>query len=229
MTAGDARAEVDGVLVALGRRPNVQDLGLETLGVPLDDKGLPEIDPQTMQIGDLPVFMAGDANSRSAILHEAADEGHIAGLNAVVEPIRRFPRRTPLGIVFSEPNVAMVGRRFAELDEAATVIGEVSFARHGRARMAQTNEGVLRIYADRAEGRLLGAELCSPAGEHLAHLLALAVERGLTVHEMLRLPYYHPVIEEGLRAALRGASRELPPCGDSDLAGCGAFDVDALD
>jgi dihydrolipoamide dehydrogenase len=229
VTAGRARVEVDAALVALGRRPQVADLGLENLGVPLDEAGLPAVDPQTMQIGDLPVYLAGDANGRSAILHEAADEGHIAGLNAVGETTRRFTRRTPLGIVFCDPNVAVVGRRFDELDQAATVIGEVSFARHGRARMAQTNDGILRVYAARASGRLLGAELCAPAGEHVAHLLALAIDRGLTVHEMLRLPFYHPVIEEGLRAALRRASRSLPPCGDSDLAGCEAFAVEALD
>lgn len=229
VTAGHARAEVDAVLVALGRRPNVEGLGLENLGVPLDDAGLPPVDPETMQVGDLPVFLAGDANGRVAILHEAADEGHIAGLNATGETTRRFTRRTPLGIVFCEPNIAVVGRRFDDLDEATTVIGKVSFARHGRARMAQTNDGILRVYTDRASGRILGAELCAPAGEHLAHLLALAIDRGLTVHELLRLPFYHPVIEEGLRAALRRASRSLPPCGDSDLAGCDSFEVEALD
>jgi dihydrolipoamide dehydrogenase len=95
--------------------------------------------------------------------------------------------------------------------------------------MARINEGVLRVYANKADGRLLGAELCAPAGEHLAHLLALAIEGGLTVQQMLRLPFYHPVLEEGLRAALRRASREVPPCGDSDLAGCGGYGIEALD
>ena len=229
VSAGEARIEVDGVLVALGRRPNVADLGLECLGVPLDDAGMPAVDPETQQIGDLPVFVAGDANGKRAILHEAADEGHIAGLNAIAPTVRRFPRRIPLGVVFVAPNVATLGERFADLDPAATAVGEVSFARQGRARTAQTNAGVLRVYAAKADGRLLGAELCAPAGEHLAHLLALAVERRLTVAELLRLPFYHPVLEEGLRTALRAVSRELPRCGDSDLAGCDAFGVEALD
>jgi dihydrolipoamide dehydrogenase len=229
VTAGDARAEVDGVLVALGRRPNVQDLGLEALGVVIDDRGMPEVNPETLQLGDLPVFLAGDANGQSPILHEAADDGHIAGLNATGGKVRRFPRRVPLGIVFMDPQVAAVGRRFDQLELSATAIGKVSFARHGRARMARINEGVLRVYANKADGRLLGAELCAPAGEHLAHLLALAIEGGLTVHQMLRLPFYHPVLEEGLRAALRRASREVPPCGDSDLAGCGGYGIEALD
>ncbi len=227
--AGGTSVEVDGVLAALGRRPNVADLGLDRLGVPLDERGLPTVDPETLQVADLPVFLAGDANGERAILHEAADEGHIAGLNAVSPEVRRFPRRVPLDIVFVAPDVATVGRRFAELDMAATVVGEVSFARQGRARTAQRNRGKLRVYAERASGRLLGAELCAPAGEHLAHLLALALERRLTVAELLRLPFYHPVVEEGLRTALREAARQLPPCGDSDLAGCAPFGVEALD
>jgi dihydrolipoamide dehydrogenase len=132
-------------------------------------------------------------------------------------------------VVFVEPNVATVGRRFTELDRAATAIGAVSFDRQGRARIAERNEGVLRVYAERTTGRLSGAELAAPAGEHLAHLLALAIERQLTVQEMLRLPFYHPVVEEGLRTALRQVARELPPCGESDLAGCEAIGAEALD
>lgn len=95
--------------------------------------------------------------------------------------------------------------------------------------MEQRNRGVLRIYAGRESGRLLGAELCAPSGEHLAHLLALAIERRLTVHDMLRMPIYHPVVEEGLRSALREISSRLPPCSISDLAGCEPIGDDALE
>ena len=64
------------------------------------------------------------------------------------------------------------------------------------------NAGLLRVYADRASGRLLGAEMVAPKGENLAHLLAWCVTQGLTVGELLRMPFYHPVIEEALQAAL---------------------------
>jgi dihydrolipoamide dehydrogenase len=67
--------EADAVLVAIGRRPNIDGLGLDTLGVPLDDKGMPRIDPATLRIGDMQVFLAGDANGYRPLLHEAADEG----------------------------------------------------------------------------------------------------------------------------------------------------------
>jgi dihydrolipoamide dehydrogenase len=227
--AGDRRVQVDKVIAAIGRRPNVADLGLETLGVPLDDRGLPDVDPATMQIGDLPVFLTGDATGGAGLLHEAADEGHIAALNALSpEPIP-LARRTPLAIVFCDPGVAVVGARSSSLDPATTITGEVDFARQGRARVAQKNLGLMRIYAARDGGRLLGAEMAAPAAEHMAHLLALAIGRDLSVADLLRMPFYHPTLEEGLRTALRDLARQLPACAPSDLAACPGFDAPALD
>lgn len=225
----DGRVVVDRVLVAVGRRPNIEGLGLETLGVPLDDRGMPEIDPQTMRIGDTPVLLAGDGNGIAPILHESNDDGHIAGLNATSGTPVRLSRRTPLGIVFCTPEVASVGQRAADLDLESSLIGEVNFASQGRARIMQENRGLLRIYATKADGRLLGAEMAAPAGEHLAHLLALAIGRDLTVHDLLRMPFYHPVIEEGLRSALRQIARQLPPCSRSDLADCRSLGAEALE
>ena len=75
----------------------------------------------------------------------------------------------------------------------------------------------MRVYADGKSGLLLGAEVYAPAGEHLAHLLALAIERSLTVADLLRMPCYHPVYEEGLRAALRDLSSGLPPASGLEL------------
>ncbi|WP_287926737.1 dihydrolipoyl dehydrogenase [Diaphorobacter sp.] len=229
VTNGSATVVVDQVVAAMGRRPNLEHLGLDTLGVALDDKGRPPIDPCTLQVGDLPVFIAGDADGDRPLLHEAADEGHIAGLNALAPTPRGFARRTPLAITFSQPNAAVVGQRHADLPEGQWVGGTVDFARQGRARVAQCNHGRLNVYAEHGSGRLLGAELCTPAGEHMAHLLALAVEQRLTVHDLLRMPFYHPVLEEGLRTALRDAASRLPKASDSDLAACEAYGASALD
>lgn len=229
VASGANRVVVDQVIAAMGRVPNMEHLGLETLGVPLDQRGLPTVDPQTQQIGDLPVFLAGDANAHTPLLHEAADEGHIAGMNALATTPTRFRRRTLLSIVFADPNVAVVGPRVADMDPHSTVTGTASYATQGRARTAQRNHGRLCVYADHASGRLLGAELCTPDGEHLAHLLALAVQQQLTVHDLLGMPFYHPTLEEGLRTALRDAARQLPHARASDLAACAALGVPALD
>lgn len=225
----DASLRVDKVIVTVGRRPNVSGLGLETLGVPLDENGMPDVDPTTMRIGTTPVLLAGDATGDRPLLHEAADDGHIAGLNATSKEPIRLSRRTPLGVVFCDPEVAYVGQRAGDLDPETTLIGEMSFAGQGRARIMQENRGMLRIYASRRDGRMLGAEMVMPAAEHISLLLALAIGQGLTVNDLLRMPFYHPTLEEGLRTALRGIARELPPRPLSDLARCEPLGAEALD
>lgn len=230
--AGDQQVTVDAVFAALGRRPNLDGLGLQHLGVSLDAQGMPPFNRQSMQVGDLPVYIAGDVNDDLAVMHEANDEGHISGYNARLDDSETpncFQRRTPLAIVFSDPNIAMVGQRFADLDEKQIVTGTVDFSNQGRARIAAENRGMLRLYANREDGRLLGAEMCAPRGEHLAHLLALAIGNRQTVHELLGMPFYHPAFEEGLRTALRDASRRLEGFSGSDLAGCDPVGANALD
>jgi len=227
--AGNESAVVDKVLVALGRRPNVDQMGIENLGVELDEHGVPPFDARTMQIAGLPVYIAGDANRHLPLLHEALDEGYIAGYNAPRNEPVCFERRVPLAIVFTDPGIAVVGQHYAELDRDETVIGEVDFSSQGRARMAEQNHGLLRVYADRNSGRLSGAEMCAPQGEHLAHLLALAVQRKLTVRELLRMPFYHPVLEEGLRTALRDAAGKLGGAVVPDLGYCDRLDDGAFD
>ena len=229
VTSGPHRVVVDQVIAALGRAPNIEHLGLDTLGVDLDEHGLPPVDRHTLQVGGLRVFMAGDANTQVPLLHEAADDGHIAGMNALAGSPARFQRRTPMSIVFCDPQVATVGQPLAEMEAAHTVTGTVDFTRQGRARVALHHQGSVQIHADKSTGRLRGAELCAPHGEHLAHLLALAVQQKLTVHDLLGMPFYHPTLEEGLRTALRDAARQLPDMGQSDLATCGALGVSALE
>lgn len=202
VTCGDQSVLVDKVLASLGRIPNLENLGLEKLGAPLDAHGVPLYDPHTMQIGALPVFIAGDVNGDRAILHEAGDEGRIAGYNAVQDQPVAFRRKTPLAITFCDPGIASVGATLAQLDPEQTAIGEMRFGALGRALIMGKNKGVLRVYADKDSGLLRGAALIGPRGEHLAHLLAWCIQLGLTVFDVLRLPFYHPVIEEGLQAAL---------------------------
>jgi dihydrolipoamide dehydrogenase len=205
--------EVDFVVAATGRKPNVAGLALENTSLPLDDRGVPVYDDQTLRAGDTHVFIAGDATDRKPLLHEAVDEGRIAGDNAGrFTSVERGFRRSPLAIVFSDPQIAMVGESFADLARRNIVIGEVSFENQGRSRVMLKNKGVLRIYADARNGRFLGAEMAGPRAEHIAHLLAWAHQSGMTIERMLSMPFYHPVIEEGLRTALRDACGKLGDC-----------------
>ncbi len=202
----------DWLLAATGRTPNVDGLGLEATSLPLDPAGVPVSDRRTTQVGVHPVFIAGDALDDRPLLHEAADEGRIAGDNAGRFPdVRARPRRAPLAVVFSDPQIALAGASRAELQRAgrAFATGTVSFADQGRSRVMRKNAGALHLYAETGTGRFLGAEMLGPAAEHIGHLLAWSVQRGDTVQQMLDSPFYHPVIEEGLRTALRHLQSEL--------------------
>ena len=206
---GDKEVIVEKVLASLGRKPNLDKLGLEKLSIEMDDRGVPVYDPLTMQVGNLPIFIAGDVNVDLAILHEAGHEGRVAGYNASREEVTAFKRKAKFGITFCDPNIATVGAQLGELDEADIVIGEIQFGPVGRALIIGKNRGVLRIYVQRSNGLLLGAAMACVKGENLAHLLAWSVQQGLTVFDLLKMPFYHPVIEEALQAALYSVLGEL--------------------
>lgn len=212
--AGQARLEsFDYVLCAVGRSPNVGELGLEQSGLALDRHGIPLYNKHTMQCGSSAIFIAGDADDERPLLPEAADQGKIAGDNAARYPdVLPGLRRTPLAIAFCEPQIATVGASYPELCQAhggRFAVGQVSFENQGRSRVMLQNQGLLRVYGEFGSGCLLGAEMAGPRAEHLAHLLAWACQAKMTVAAMLDMPFYHPVVEEGLRTALRDLGQQL--------------------
>jgi dihydrolipoamide dehydrogenase len=203
----------DYVLAATGRAPSLQDLKLENTGLECDARGIPVFDRHTMQCGKSRIFIAGDASNDIPLLHEAADQGRIAGENAARFPeVRAGLRRTPLALVFTEPQLAFVGANLEQLARHYPdrfSVGRVSFEDQGRSRVMLCNKGLLKVYAEHGTGLFLGAEMFGPAAEHIGHLLAWAAQRGMTVSDMLDMPFYHPVIEEGLRTALRDLDPQL--------------------
>ena len=220
--ADDQIVEVDKVLVAVGRKPNIDKLGIENIDIALNDHGLPEFNINTMKLKQAPhILIAGDVNGDRPILHEAADEGVIAGHNAVNEE-QCFQRRTSLAITFSEPNIATVGKRFQQIQKEGIcfVTGKVSFEGQGRSIVKLKEQGLLHVYAKKEGGEILGAELHGPDGEHIAHLLSWAISLKLTVFEGLKLPFYHPVVEEGLRTALRDAAQQIDENRSNELIRC---------
>ena len=202
VSAGDQSVLVDKVLASLGRIPNLDNMAIENSGIELGANGIPAFNPNTMQVGDSHIFLAGDITGERALLHEAGDEGRIAGHNASSERISAFKRKVPLSINFCDPNICHVGARWSELDPDTTAVGTVNFGPVGRALIMGKNRGILKVYADKQSGRLLGSEMACPKGENLAHLLAWSIQQELTVGRLLQMPFYHPVIEEALQAAL---------------------------
>ena len=219
------KVEIDGkietfdkAVLALGRRPNFDKLQLENAQINLTQKGIPKYSETTYQsLSHNHIYFVGDNNAQRPLLHEAADQGRIAGYNAVRAEAHCFQKRTFLAITFSDPNIAVIGKSYQKLldNDEDFVIGQVSFEGQGRSIVKSHEQGMLRLYARKKDGKLLGVELQAPQGEHLAHLLSWAISNQMSVNEILAMPFYHPTVEEGVRTALRDASKQL------DLASTG--------
>lgn len=200
----------DYVLAATGRKPNFSRLGLENTSIKLAENGTPVSNKFTCQCGESSIFIAGDSSNNAPLLHEASDEGEIAGKNAANYPqIVVGRRRANIGIVFSDPQIAIVGLTYKDLKGKDFAIGSVSFENQGRSRVMLKNKGLLHIYADYNTNKFLGAEMIGPSAEHLAHLLSWSYQQEMSIPQMLDMPFYHPVIEEGLRTALRDVNEKL--------------------
>ena len=202
----------DYLLSATGRSSNLDRLGLHNIDPTFSDiKKLP-IDAQTKQLGHYPIFIVGDAFSKSPVQHEAALEGkravHNCLNNSQIQPIIS---KTSLAIMFSSPQMASIGLNHKTIHEQNidVVIGSVSYVKQGRAIVNGKNMGAVEVYVERSTRCLLGAELIVYEAEHLAHLLAWMVQQELTIDEILNSPFYHPTLEEGLRTALKHARRQL--------------------
>lgn len=204
-TAADGkarRATFDYVLDAAGRKPALDSLDLNLSGLDLNEDGVPVFDPDTLRCGSSKIFIAGDANDDRPVLHEASLQGELAGRNAARLPkIEKRAAMPKMAIVYSDPDIASVGPGWDEDAAKGWIVGCSDDV--GRARVGAKPSGVLRLYAEAKDGLLVGGELFGPDVEHLAHLLAWAVQLKMTAKAVLDLPFYHPTMEESFRTALR--------------------------
>jgi dihydrolipoamide dehydrogenase len=204
--ADSGSAYFDYVLVAAGRPPNVDQLDLQNAGIALDRNGVPVFDRATMRCGDSATFIAGDSDHDQPLLHEASDEGAIAGQNAAAFPnVKAHARRVPMAVTFSDPQIAVIG----DVSQPNRHIGKVDFADQGRARVMGHNRGLLQVYGDPDSGCLIGAEMIGPSAEHIGHMIAWSVQQRQSARSLLDMPFYHPTLEEGLRTALRDLCAQM--------------------
>ncbi|WP_290652104.1 dihydrolipoyl dehydrogenase [Aquisalimonas sp.] len=192
----------DRVLVATGRISNVDRLGMDRTGLEFTETGTATFDPRTMRFFDYPIFIAGDATDDLPVWHEAFDEGRIAADNALSYPkLVPAERRPPLMVLFTDPQIAIIGQSFRQLKGRELVIGDLPFA-SPRHVVWNKVQGRIQVYLDARTGVILGAELLGYKAEHLAHLLALAITHSMTAEQVLSMPVYHPTAEELLRDVL---------------------------
>lgn len=194
----------DKILLAAGRTPNLADLGLEKVWPNINF--LKTMNPNTHHIEGTPLYFAGDVDGMRPLLHEAAFYGKNVGEYVATGKRSQENDMAKMAIIFSDPQIMMVGDSYRESDH---FLGFVDFSDQGRSRVDGINEGVLEVYFDKNTHALKGAQMSGPSAEHLAHTLAWSVEMGATLEKLLSMPFYHPVVEEGLRTAIKDAASKV--------------------
>jgi len=193
--------EADTVLVATGRKPFTDGLGLGELGVEVSERGQIKTDVHwaTNVKG---IYAIGDAIAGPMLAHKAEDEGMgvaetIAGqaghVNYGVIP----------GVIYTHPEVANVGQTEEQLKEAghAYKVGKFSFMGNGRAKANFAADGFVKILADKDTDRILGAHIIGPMAGDLIHEICVAMEFGAAAEDLARTCHAHPTYSEAVREA----------------------------
>ncbi len=199
---GDAsELAVDIVLVAVGRRPHVEGLGLAEAGVALDDKGRIATDAH-FETSVKGIYAIGDAIVGPMLAHKAEDEGvAVAEILAGQKPHVNYDAIP--GVVYTWPEIAAVGATEEQLKASGVAyrVGKFPFTANGRARAMNMTDGFVKILADTATDRVLGVHIVGPNAGDLIAELALAMEFGASAEDIARTCHAHPTLNETVKEA----------------------------
>lgn len=202
--------EADTVLVAVGRVPYTEGLGLDAAGVRRDAKGRIEVDGHfaTSATG---IYAIGDVIRGPMLAHKAGDEG-IALAEILAGQAGHVNYEVIPSVVYTAPEVAAVGRTEEELKAAGVEfrVGKFSFLGNGRAKANQTTDGFVKIVADAGTDRVLGCHIIGPMAGELIHEVAVLMEFGGSAEDLARTCHAHPTLSEAVKeAALAVAARAI--------------------
>ncbi|MFO1059074.1 MAG: dihydrolipoyl dehydrogenase [Dongiaceae bacterium] len=198
----------DVVLVAVGRRPNTEGLGLEAAGVALDERGRIRTDAgfRTNVEG---IYAIGDVIAGPMLAHKASEEG-VAVAELLAGEAGRVNYETVPGVVYTWPEVASVGRTEEELKAAGIEykVGRFPFTANSRARCNQDTDGMVKLIADARTDRLLGAHILGPDAGTMIHECVMAMEFGGSAEDVARAFHAHPTLNEAIKEAALAVAGE---------------------
>ncbi len=197
----EATIDADVVLVATGRKPFTDGLGLSEIGVEMTDRGKVQTDAhwQTNVEG---IFAIGDVIAGPMLAHKAEDEG-MAVAETIAGQAGHVNYDVIPGVIYTAPEVASVGKTEEQLKEEgrAYKVGKFNFMGNGRAKANFAGEGFVKILADATTDRILGCHLMGPAAGELIHEICVAMEFGASAEDISRTCHAHPTYSEAVREA----------------------------
>jgi dihydrolipoamide dehydrogenase len=202
--------EADIVLVAIGRVPYTEGLGLEAVGVTRDNRGRVVVDAHLRtNVGG--IYAIGDVVAGPMLAHKAEDEG-VAAAEVIAGQAGHVNYEVIPNIVYTHPEIASVGKTEEELKAAgiAYQIGKFPFSANARARANLATDGFVKILADAKTDRVLGVHILGPDAETMIAEAAIAMEFGASAEDIARTCHAHPTLSEAVKeAALAVAKRAI--------------------
>ena len=197
---------------ALGRKPNSHALGLDKAGVGTKRSGHIEVNDM-QQTANPRIYAAGDVAGPHEIVHIAIMQGEVAANHALgrnPEPVN-YDLKT--GVVFTDPQIASAGISMEEAAERGieTVAADYPFDDHGKSILMEAKYGYVKVWADRATGKTIGAECVGKDAGELIHAMAVAITMGASPSDLLKVHWYHPTLSEIWSYPLEDLADELKP------------------
>lgn len=208
--SADDKLQADVVLLAIGRRPYTEGLGLSDVGVELDTRGFVQVD-RGFQTAVAGIYAIGDCIGGPMLAHKAEDEGSICAEIVAGQTGHIDYDRVPT-VVYTWPEIAAVGRTEEALREAGVDyrVGKFPFSANSRGRITGDTDGFVKILADQQTDRVLGVHILGPLAGDLISEAVMAMEFGASAEDIARTCHAHPAMGEALReAALDAANRAL--------------------
>ncbi len=198
---GAAPIECDRVLLAVGRMPNTDDLGLDTVKIELDERGRIPVDDH-FATNAAHVYAIGDVIRGPMLAHKAEDEG-VACVERIVNGHGHVNYDAIPGVCYTAPEIAAVGKTEAQLKDAGIAYrkGVFQFRGNGRARALGHVDGRVKILADKQTDRILGVHIIGPRAGDLIAEAAVAIEFGASSEDLARCSHAHPTLAETLKEA----------------------------
>ncbi len=193
--------EADVVLVAIGRVPYTEGLGLKEAGVALDNHGRVQIDAH-FATGVKGVYAIGDVVAGPMLAHKAEDEG-VAVAEILAGQAGHVNYDVIPGVVYTTPEVSAVGKTEEELKQAgvAFTVGKFPFTANGRSKVNQTTEGFVKVLADAKTDRVLGVHIVGREAGEMIHEAAVLMEFGGSAEDLARTCHAHPTRSEAIKEA----------------------------
>ena len=198
---GAHRIEVDRLVVAVGRRPVTEGLGLEEAGIERDERGFIRVDELGRTSRDR-VWAVGDCTPGPMLAHRASEDG-VAVAERIAGQKSRLDHRTVPWVIYTHPEIAWVGRTEAELDEAGIAwrAGKFPFAASGRALAAGETQGFVKVVSDEETDEILGVHIFGAQASELVSEAVTAMELQASAEDLARTIHAHPTLAEGLHEA----------------------------